>query len=654
MIKAGICFVLLTFSVHAPFAQGGGTPQYLDSLKHELAKAKDDTSRVLTIAALCDGYFPSNFDTIIFYGKRGLELSQQIKFPRGEAKILGAIGQALQIPGDFPKALEYGYRGLKIAEENRYSYEIAYCLNVIASTYWFLPDYPKALAGYKKAANIVEGIKNVPGARDLKIILYLNIGQIYNEMNQLDTAYYYLQEYYTATLDSYVWHPVALYNLGDCVFKKGDHQKAIGYLHESIRLTEKSSDHFTQAEACATMAKFFVELKQSDSIIYYARKGLATAQSIAYNRGIMMNSKFLADETEATSIKEALYYRKIYDSANDVLFGTKKVQELQKTLAEEQQRQRETEISLAERAYRLKQYAFLGGLGMLFLIAFGLYRNNQQKQKANAVLQGTLNNLKSTQAQLVQSEKMASLGELTAGIAHEIQNPLNFVNNFSDVNRELIDEMKTEIDKGNLEVVKAIATDIGDNEEKINHHGKRADAIVKGMLQHSRTSTQEKEPTDINSLADEYLRLAYHGLRAKDKNFNTALHSEFDQSIGKINIVPQDMGRVLLNLYNNAFYAVYEKSRQGIASFEPLVSVTTKKIGNKIEIRVIDNGMGVPDKVKGKIFQPFFTTKPTGTGTGLGLSLSYDIVKAHGGELTVETMDGFGSEFVIRLPANGV
>jgi len=265
--------------------------------------------------------------------------------------------------------------------------------------------------------------------------------------------------------------------------------------------------------------------------------------------------------------------------------------------------------------------------------------------------------LKETQKQLVQSEKMASLGELTAGIAHEIQNPLNFVNNFSDVNQELLTEMKEELTNGNGQEAIAIASDVIENSKKINHHGKRADAIVKGMLQHSRSSTGQKEPIDINTFSDEFFRLSYHGLRAKDKSFNATMKSDFDESIGKINIIPQNMGRVILNLFNNAFYAVGEKQKSEGGKlnaerqkYEPTVSVTTKKIDGHISIHVKDNGNGIPPNVVDKIFQPFFTTKPTGEGTGLGLSLAYDIIKAHGGELKVESEEGEGSEFVIQLP----
>jgi signal transduction histidine kinase len=245
---------------------------------------------------------------------------------------------------------------------------------------------------------------------------------------------------------------------------------------------------------------------------------------------------------------------------------------------------------------------------------------------------------------------MASLGELTAGIAHEIQNPLNFVNNFSEINTELSDEIVEAAKKGDLEEIIQLAADIKFNQDKISEHGKRADAIVKGMLQHSRSSSGLKEPTDINKLADEYFRLSYHGLRAKDKTFNAALHTDFDTGIGKIPVMPQDIGRVLLNLYNNAFYAVAEKKQLFPTGYEPEITVRSKRIGDKIEINVKDNGNGIPPKVLDKIFQPFFTTKPTGQGTGLGLSLSYDIVKAHGGELKVETKEGEGSEFIIQLP----
>jgi signal transduction histidine kinase len=272
-------------------------------------------------------------------------------------------------------------------------------------------------------------------------------------------------------------------------------------------------------------------------------------------------------------------------------------------------------------------------------------------KKEKERLEVTLSELKATQSQLIQSEKMASLGELTAGIAHEIQNPLNFVNNFSEVSKELLDEMLEELENGDMEEVKAIMDDVIQNLEKINHHGKRADGIVKGMLQHSRASGSQKEPTNINGLADEYLRLAYHGLRAKDKSFNATLETDYDDTLEKINVIPQDIGRVVLNLLTNAFYVVNEKKQSNQNGFEPTVKLSTKKNGNWVTISVKDNGNGIPQKVLDKIFQPFFTTKPTGQGTGLGLSMSYDIItKGHGGELKVYTKEREGTEFQIILP----
>ena len=280
-------------------------------------------------------------------------------------------------------------------------------------------------------------------------------------------------------------------------------------------------------------------------------------------------------------------------------------------------------------------------------------------EEANTALSNSIEELKLTQAQLIQAEKMASLGELTAGIAHEIQNPLNFVNNFSEVSQELLEEMAQELAVDNKQQAIDLATDVKQNLEKINFHGKRADAIVKGMLQHSRSSTGTKEPTDINALCDEYLRLAYHGMRAKDKSFNVTIKTDFDPGMGMVNVIPQDIGRVILNLITNAFHAVSApKSSEGDLLYSPTVTVKTFLLkspsgdlgANRAQISVTDNGPGIPDAIKDKIFQPFFTTKPTGQGTGLGLSLSYDIIKAHGGELLLDTKVGEGSTFTIQLP----
>ncbi len=411
-----------------------------------------------------------------------------------------------------------------------------------------------------------------------------------------------------------------------------------------------------------SIAALYKERSQTDSAIAYARKSIALEKQINY-RGALDAALLLSEVYEKQHRNDsALYYYKYAMGTKDSMSSFTKVQQVQSIAFKEEMKEREqrqqAELQQTKYRGRVKTLIVLGVAVTLLSIALTLWRNNRHKQKANALLQKkntqieqTLVQLRTTQTQLIQSEKMASLGELTAGIAHEIQNPLNFVNNFSDVNTELVDELKSELAVGNTQSAIEIADDIKENEQKINHHGKRAEVIVKGMLQHSRSSSGLKELTDINKLSDEYLRLAYHGLRAKDKSFNAFTKTDFDHNIGKINIIPQDIGRVILNLINNAFYAVSAKALASADSgYEPTVSVSTKKNNGKVEIKVSDNGNGIPQKVLDKIFQPFFTTKPTGQGTGLGLSLAYDIVKAHGGEIEVQTKEGESSEFVIQLP----
>ena len=415
------------------------------------------------------------------------------------------------------------------------------------------------------------------------------------------------------------------------------------------------------------LAQIFLEKKQNDSCISYARKALKFSEERGFKNHVQRAYEYLYQAYENTYLKDSVYkYYRLATAAKDSLYSTQKTRQTQALDFREQSRKQQAEQKKLQFKNTVRMYAMLAAIVIFILIAYLLYINNRNRKKANTilqqqkdVLQSTIAELKSTQAQLIQSEKMASLGELTAGIAHEIQNPLNFVNNFSEVNQELIIELVDEVDKGNTEEVKAIAGDIKENSEKINHHGKRADAIVKGMLQHSQTSKGQKEPTDINALCDEYLRLSYHGLRAKDKSFNAILKTDFDNSIGKINIIPQDIGRVILNLITNAFYAVAEKKKQMGNDYEPIVTVSTKHspllgrgVGGEVEIKVADNGNGIPASIKDKIFQPFFTTKPTGQGTGLGLSLAYDIVKAHGGDIKLISDIKTGTTFKIILPVN--
>ncbi len=369
----------------------------------------------------------------------------------------------------------------------------------------------------------------------------------------------------------------------------------------------------------------------------------------------------LANLYRTNNIDSALYQAgKGVTAFKDSLSRASNIQVIQATIAREKARQKDIENVKISYQNQLRQYALFAAIGASFLLSFILYRHNRQKQKANAVLEKALTDLKTTQTQLVQKEKMASLGELMAGIAHDIQNPLNFVNNFSELSAELIGELKDEVQAGHTDDVLTLANDLTRNINKITHHGKRASGIVKGMLDHSRINTSERLPTNINSLVDEQLRLAYQGLEANVRpgstrtervQFACEVVTDFDPLVPELIVAPQEIGRVLLNLYNNAFYAVRQKQKLTSTDYRPTVWVRTKRTNEQVELWVRDNGTGIPENVRGKIFQPFFTTKPTGEGTGLGLSLSYDIITTgHGGGLTVNSCPGEFSEFCITLP----
>src|SRR5665213_1361362 len=628
----------------------------VDSLKNELTRSRRDTNRVQLLAGLSEVYNVLNQDSCLYYGNEALKLAGVLKYRDGEARGLCDLGLYYRGIGDLPESLKYLLQSQKIATDINSPLETARSLMGIGLVYQVLD--PKTSNQYLKRAeeNISPGD---PGIHNLLIRIDINLAFNYMKLNQLDSAFRYLNSHYEKTLPTDMNYSAVLMFFGDLQFRMGNKEKGIELLNQSTLANQMDHDHYTAANTYNALAAIYQKLNLFDSSIYYAQKALNESTLLDRKEEMLKSANLLTELYEPKNISESYRYLKLASDLNVSLYGAKKVQELQQAVMAERESQQKIEQEQLAYTNRLKQYMFFGGILILSVIALVLYRNNRQKKKDNRLLalqkeeiQTTLSELKATQAQLIQSEKMASLGELTAGIAHEIQNPLNFVNNFSEVNTELIEEADQAIDKGNYEEVKTILNDIKENEKKIIHHGKRADAIVKGMLQHSRSSTGKKEPTNINALADEYLRLSYHGLRAKDKEFNATMKTDFDQTISKINIIPQDIGRVLLNLYNNAFYAVTERKKQQPEGYEPTVSVRTKKMSDKVFISVKDNGNGIPQKVVDKIFQPFFTTKPTGVGTGLGLSLSYDIVKAHGGEIKVNTIEKEFTEFVVQLPVS--
>ena len=691
-------------------------PSQLDMLQHELKNSPNDTVRMNLYDKLGWYYAEINRDSSLSYFEMELPIARTLNLKLYEADALNGIGYILSQSGNYPRALEALLEGQKIArsassETNAWNLTqnawntsgspnpkdarldlLGWILNEMGQLYGFTGNTSNEISNLFEARSLAASVRDTT----LLEVTNMHLGDVYFNVGKLDSALIFQQTALLLYTHSNVFKKYegdVLSAIGSIYLQKGEFDQSKNAFLKSVKANEEQKNLSGLAWGYLSLANLYQATKKPDSGMFYARKALETFNDVSLPSGISDTySLFSSIYAKQNKPDSAYAYLKLATAIKDSLNNAEKTNLLAFKNKDfgEVMRLKELEEEKIQTQTKIRTLALLTGIGVFILITLLLYRNNKHRQKANALLQkqkeeieiqkknveGTLSELKSTQAQLIQSEKMASLGELTAGIAHEIQNPLNFVNNFSEVNAELIEELKEERKKEqglrNEKLENEILNDIEENEKKINYHGKRADAIVKGMLQHSRSSAGVKEPTDINALADEYLRLAFHGLRAKDKNFNATLKTDFDETIGKINIIPQDIGRVLLNLYTNAFYAVNEKQKQlakdlsgfknltGLGSYEPTINVSTKKSGNQISITVSDNGNGIPQKIVDKIFQPFFTTKPTGQGTGLGLSLSYDIVKAHGGEIKVETKvdegnpdrigKGEGSEFTILLP----
>ncbi|GAB4025518.1 tetratricopeptide repeat-containing sensor histidine kinase [Spirosoma gilvum] len=638
----------------------------IDSLKHQLTLVRQDTSGVLVLAELGFRFRNFNPDSSLRYLNQALALTRKLKFLKGEARILSFMCTTKRIQGDFPKALEMALTSLKIAKANGYQFEAGRSLNNIGVIYTELGEFQKALNFHRRSNKLFVSL------HDTNYIAQTlaNIGHDFLQNRQLDSALYYTQRAYHLTQINKDENTflINLLIIGDIQKELNKNESALSYYQQALQLSSKENRRLNSL-ANNRIATAYRNINNTDSCIYHAKRALAEAQQAHYLQEVLKASTLLSEAYEATNTAESFRFLKIATAVKDSLWGVKKVQGLQKILAAEREHQLEVEAAQIAYQNQIQQYSMLAGLIVLLVIAYILYRNNGQKQKANNLLhrqkeeinhqrdkaEHALADLKATQTQLIQHEKMASLGELTAGIAHEIQNPLNFVNNFSELSTELVEELTQELDEGQPKEAKAIALDLRQNLQKITHHGQRASSIVKGMLEHSRTSSGQKEPTNINALADEYLRLAYQGFRAKDQTVNATLITDFAANLSPANVVPQEIGRVLLNLYNNAFYAVGQKQKTAPAEYQPTVWVSTQRSELSVVIHVQDNGTGIPESVRAKIFQPFFTTKPTGEGTGLGLSLSYDIVtKGHGGEMWVESQENRYTEFVVTLPTNNV
>ncbi len=628
----------------------------IDSLSQLFSTAKRDSSKVNLALFLSNNYATINLDSAIKYANTAVELATGLN---NKKLVLGAkfaLAEALA-ERDIPASMKIYYEILEQASKSHDKPLVASCFTNIGLLYLYAGSPEKYIYYLQKAKSIYTEQGNLSAVNDANS----EIGGIYSNSNR-DSARYYLN---LAAVDSSAFNNAFYQYYWGNTESLDNPSKAKGHFLKSLEISERINDLRGYSLASRWYCIFLQNQNEIDSAIVVAKAGYTAADKLGFFRGILFNSEQLHKIYNQLGVTDSAYkYLSINVKAQNDLLGQDKIDQIQQATIAEQQRGQKLQVEKEQLQSQIRLFGTAAVALILLIFMIFFYRNQRKTTKSNELLmrqseeinkknselQASYENLKSTQTQLIQSEKMASLGELTAGIAHEIQNPLNFVNNFSEVSKELLDEMKSELDNGNIEDAKEIADDVIQNLEKITHHGKRADAIVKGMLQHSRSSNGVKEPTDINALCDEYLRLSYHGLRAKDKSFNAAMKTDFDSSIGNINIIPQDIGRVILNLLTNAFYAVNEKKKSGLENYDPTVSITTKREGDHIEITVQDNGNGIPQFALDKIFQPFFTTKPTGEGTGLGLSLAYDIVtKGHGGELHVDTKETAGTTFTIKI-----
>ena len=681
MKKQVTCYLLFMLMASSVFAQ----QIYIDSFRRKLDITASDTMRLVLLRNLARSYSELNPDSSFFYAEKALSIARRLNFKLDESSALREMGYSLLNRGNYPRSLQTSLSSLAISEdpkseqkvlvgkfdnddelmyrtatphEQRLS-ELAFTHQIMGVLYANRNNYEKALLHHQHARQYAEMSGNIP----LQSIINMTMSRAYLNLKKTDSALISLQKAYDQAMRTGFKRYLGsiLLNLGRIYSVKGDTQLANDYYRQSLMASAEHGYFRGVVASNLLLAEFYLQSGKKDSAFLHISGALNAAQNLDAPDLLLRSYTAFTKYYRAVGNNDStVKYQALIISINDNLFNLKQAQEFQNIDFNEQQRQADIEEAKTAERVKFRMYALITGLVIFLFIAIVLYRNSLQRKKANILLskqkeelENTLAKLKTTQNQLVQSEKMASLGEMTAGIAHEIQNPLNFVNNFSEVNSELLDELKGGLATGNVQSAIEIANDVKENEAKINYHGKRADAIVKSMLQHSRSSSGKKELTDINALADEYVRLSYHGLRAKDKSFNAKFETEFDNSIDRIHVVPQEIGRVLLNLINNAFYAVSEKERQVNGSYEPTVWITTKKEEDKVKIEVKDNGNGIPQKVFDKIFQPFFTTKPPGQGTGLGLSLSYDIItKAHGGEFKVETKEGEGTVFIVTLPAS--
>ncbi|WP_336517036.1 tetratricopeptide repeat-containing sensor histidine kinase [Pollutibacter soli] len=610
-----------------------------DRLTYALQTAKDDSTRALVMTQLAESYRDDDLvrDSTFFYGQKALELSRKIGYASGEAKSLLALSYYFFSRGNFTNALELGLKALEIARANHQQFDQAFAMIRIGNVYMSLKNYREALKYFQETRELTYNSKD----SFFYAVTFWRSADAYNQLGLPDSALISAKKAEDTAIgmgNRFIQVGISSI-MADAYAMKGLDSLALMYYRKDPSIE---------------LAKFFKDRGRRDSAIAYAKRSYDFGVRNSF-RDMEFNSALLLSELYSdTDPGMALQFHKIAMEVKDSLYGAEKVAAA--TSLGFQQRERQSELEMAQLAYRnrIKLLSTLSGFAIAMIVAIILYRNSRKEKQANILLQQqkneiaqTLADLKTTQAQLIQSEKMASLGQLTAGIAHEIQNPLNFVNNFADLNSEMIDELTSELKEGNIPEAISNAGNLKANEEKINFHGKRADEIVKAMLQHSSTGNGHYELSDVNRLVGDYSRLAYQSYRSRQKNLQAELIIDTDPNAGTALMIPEDIARVIVNLLNNAFDAVDEKQKADGERYHAIVKVSTKREGGKLLIKVKDNGNGISENIRDKIFQPFFTTKPTGHGIGLGLSLSYNMVKAHKGEIEVNSINGEGSEFTV-------
>ncbi|MBT9393687.1 hypothetical protein KLP40_10980 [Hymenobacter sp. NST-14] len=631
-------------------AQPSAHRSAIDSLRQLVLQTPADSSRVELLYRLSDQFWASNTDSAAAYAHRSLALARQLGHRRGEGAALNRLGAALR-ESNLAEALRLFQQSLRIGQQLRDTSLQAQNLRSIGIIYVYLRDRQVGLSYYFRAL----ALDRLLGDERREVVEISNIGLAYDLYGEVDSAAYYQERAYALARRLHSSTNYILYGLGNVARQRGQVAQARAYYRRSLAESERRGHLRSLNFSYLGLAALHQQLGQADSVIYYARLGVQAARANGFLRGVLNGSVLLTREFDRLNRPDSAFrYQSLLVAMKDTLFGQEKVMRLQNVNYEARQRAQRAAADARELTSRYQTYGLLAGLGGLLLLIGLLVRHDRQQQRTNAALQASLAELREAQLMLVQREKMAFLGEMTAGVAHELQNPLGFVKQFAAVSANLVDEISGAQQLARNERLEHdIYEGLKENLREISQHGQRATAIIKGMLEHARTGQSPRAATDLNELARTNLHLAYEGVRHQFPDFTATLTPALASGLPALPVVAADLGRVLLNLCTNALYAVRQRQRTAPAGYVPSVEIGSRPLpAGGVELWVQDNGTGIPAAVQARIFEPFFTTKPAGEGTGLGLSLSHDVVvNGHGGTLRVESEEGVGTRFVLTLPA---